>query len=191
MRKANSAAVQVIQRFSPGFSLYNLCFLARSGRSVEKVAEERAEIRPLSTFCVFRSPARLLRLEKGRMTTEVFDEQSNEPLANYLRTHRLKSGFTQNDLAGVLGNVNRDMISRHERQEQRPSLLVALSYEIFYRIPVSEIFVGLAKTVESNVEAQLAEYQTYLGNQSATGTQAASIARKLEWLSERRSSGYK
>ena len=124
------------------------------------------------------------------MTPNVVHEQHHEPLANYLRTHRLKTGFTQGDVAGVLGYANHDVISRHERQEKIPSLLVALSYETFYRVPVSEIFVGLASSVELNVEAHLAEYETYLGNQSATSSRAASIARKLEWLSERRSSGY-
>lgn len=116
-------------------------------------------------------------------------EQPHEPLANHLRIHRMKTGFTQHEVADLLRYLNRDIISRHERQESIPSLLIALSYEIFYRAPVSEIFVGLAKTVESNVEAQLAEYETYLGQQSAAGPRAASIARKLEWLTERRSSG--
>ena len=125
------------------------------------------------------------------MTTNVIHEKSNEPLANYLRTHRLKTGFTQDDLAAVLGYVNRDSISRHERHESIPSLLIALGYEVFYRVPVSEIFAGLAKTVEFNLEAELSEYQKYLGEQSAAGPRAAVIARKLEWLSERRSSGYK
>jgi DNA-binding XRE family transcriptional regulator len=125
------------------------------------------------------------------MTTKNIHEQRHEPLANYLRTHRLKTGFTQEDVAGVLHLVNHDVISRHERQEKIPTLLIALSYEALYRVPVSEIFAGLAKTAEFNVEGSLAEYKTYLGEQSGAGPRAASIARKLEWLSERRSSGYK
>ena len=94
-------------------------------------------------------------------------------------------------MAEVLGYVTRDAISRHERQELVPSLLVALSYEVFYRIPVSEIFAGLTKTVEFKIEAELAELEAYLGAQSAAGPRAAAIARRLEWLGERRSSGYK
>ncbi len=115
----------------------------------------------------------------------------HEPLANYLRTHRLKTGFTQEDVAGVLRLINRDVVSRHERQEKVPTLLVALSYEAFYRVPVSEIFAGLATTAEFNVEAQLAEYENYLGKQSGAGPRAASVARRLEWLIERRNSGFK
>jgi DNA-binding XRE family transcriptional regulator len=124
------------------------------------------------------------------MTKTMIHEQINEPLANYLRAHRRKTGLTQHDLARVLGYMNRDSISRHERLEAMPSLLIALSYEVLYRVPVSEIFAGLAETVESNVEAQLAQLETHLGEQSAESSRAVAIARKLEWLSERRSSGY-
>jgi len=123
------------------------------------------------------------------MTKTLIHEQPSEPLANYLRAHRRKTGLTQHDLARVLGYVNRGPISRHERLESVPSLLIALSYEVVYRVPVSEIFAGLAETVEFNVEAQLAQFETYLGEQSARSSQAIAIARKLEWLSERRTSG--
>jgi DNA-binding XRE family transcriptional regulator len=124
------------------------------------------------------------------MTKTLIHGQPNEPLANYLRAHRRKTGLTQHDLARVLGYENRDAISRHERLESMPSLLIALSYEVLYRVPVSEIFAGLAETVEFNVETQLAQFETYLGEQSAGSSRAVAIARKLEWLSERRSSGY-
>jgi|HubBroStandDraft_5_1064220.scaffolds.fasta_scaffold332912_2 DNA-binding XRE family transcriptional regulator len=122
--------------------------------------------------------------------TNLIREHLNEPLANYLRAHRKKTGLTQDDLARVLGFTNRDAISRHERFGAVPTLLVALSYEILYGAPISEIFAGLTETVELNVEAQLADFETYLGQQSAAGPRAAAIARKLQWLSERRSAGY-
>ena len=112
------------------------------------------------------------------------------PLANYLRAHRRKTGITQYELAQFLGYGTHGAISRHELGTV-PSLVVGLSYQVLYRIPVSEIFAGLMETVEFRVEAQLAEFENYLGEQSAGGTRAAMIARKLEWLSERRNSGYK
>jgi len=40
-------------------------------------------------------------------------------------------------------------------------------------------------------ERQLAEFESYQGGRSAGGPSASAIARKLEWLSERRSLGYK
>jgi DNA-binding XRE family transcriptional regulator len=124
------------------------------------------------------------------MTNKINHEQPNESLVNYLRAHRRKTGLTQHELGQVLGYGTYGAVSRHERLESMPSLLIALSYEAIYRVPVSEIFAGLAETVEFNIEAQLAQFETHLGEQSAGSSRAAAIARKLEWLSERRSSGY-
>jgi transcriptional regulator with XRE-family HTH domain len=144
------------------------------------------------TFCFFLALLVVVTVKKKvAMSTNKIHEQPNEPLTNYLRTHRLKTGFTQHELAAFLGYMSHMAISRHERQQSVPCLVIALSYEIVYGVPVSEIFSGLAKSVEREVEAQLAEYETYLGTQSAAGPRAASVARKLEWLSERRSSGYR
>jgi DNA-binding XRE family transcriptional regulator len=124
------------------------------------------------------------------MTNKKIHEQPNKPLANYLRAHRRKTGLTQHDVARVLGHSARGVVSHHERFESVPSLWVALSYQVLYRVPVSDIFAGLTETVEFDVEGQLAEFESYLGEQSANRHRAAAIARKLEWLGERRSSGY-
>jgi DNA-binding XRE family transcriptional regulator len=116
------------------------------------------------------------------------DEQTPKPLTNYLRTHRLRTGCTQDDLAKLLGH-ERNTISRYELMELLPSLPVALSFEVIYGVPVSEIFSGLRETVAFNIEAQLAAFEDDLGRQSARASRAVVIARKLQWLSERRSSG--
>jgi DNA-binding XRE family transcriptional regulator len=120
------------------------------------------------------------------MTKQLVHEQPNEPLVNYLRAHRRKSGLTQSDLARVLGYDNYGSVSRHERFAAVPSLLMALRYQFLFREPVSQIFAGLNESVEFDLEIKLAEFESYLGTQSARGPRAAAIARKLEWLSERR-----
>jgi|ERR1700733_3911167 len=125
------------------------------------------------------------------MTNKQIHELPHKPLANYLRAHRHKTGFTQHDVARTLGLDAHSIVSNHERFELVPSLIVALHYQILYRVPVSEIFLGLTESVELQVEMQLAEFEKELGEQSARGPKAAAIARKLEWLMERRSSGYK
>src|ERR1700756_2955491 len=101
------------------------------------------------------------------MTKNLIHEHSNEPLTNYLRAHRRKTGLTQHDLARVLGYENYGIVSRHERFESVPSLVIALGYEVLYRVPVSEIFAGLIATIEFDVEARLAEFENHLGKQSA------------------------
>lgn len=123
------------------------------------------------------------------MPNKEIHEQSHTPLANYLRAQRHKTGLTQDDVARILGLDSRGILSHHERFAFVPTLIVALSYQTLYRVPVSEIFSGLMETVELQVEMQLAEFERVLGEQSASGPRAAAIARKLEWLIERRSSG--
>ena len=110
-------------------------------------------------------------------------------LINYVRTHRRKTGLTQRDLAKLLGYDACGVIARHERCEGLPSLVRALSYEVLFQTQISEIFTGLTEIVEVELETRLTEFEIHLGEQSARGPGAAAIARKLEWLSERRGSG--
>jgi transcriptional regulator with XRE-family HTH domain len=109
-----------------------------------------------------------------------------EQIANYLRSRRRKSGLSQRELAQILGYITADPVSQHERSVKIPALLIALSYEVVYRMPISELFPGIYRTVEARIEEQLADLEEELQQSSAKGRQAAFIARKLEWLWERR-----
>jgi DNA-binding XRE family transcriptional regulator len=112
-------------------------------------------------------------------------------LSNYLRTNRRRVGLTQLELGIVLGYKNEGAVSRHERVRSVPPLVTALSYEIVFRVPVSEMFAGLRDDIEGDIEARLAALEENLQNCSARDRNAIAIARKLEWLSERRSPEYK
>ena len=114
--------------------------------------------------------------------------QVDQRLPNYLRTHRRNVGLTQRELGQILGHCNEGPVSRHERFRATPSLVVALSYEIVFRIPVSEIFAGLRDEVEKDVEKKLVEMEEQLGQRSAKDRNANATARKLMWLSNRRNS---
>jgi transcriptional regulator with XRE-family HTH domain len=106
--------------------------------------------------------------------------------ASYLRTHRKKYGLSQSELANILGLVTELQVSRHERSLTLPLFLTAISYEIVFQIPIAELFPGVYETVRQNVEHRLAEIEERLHQSSVKGRQATLIARKLEWLSERR-----
>jgi DNA-binding XRE family transcriptional regulator len=114
--------------------------------------------------------------------------QVDRRLPNYLRTHRRKVGLTQRELGHILGHCNEGPMFRHERFRATPSLVVALSYEIIFRVPISEIFAGLRDEVEGHVEERLAAFENDLQQRSAKDRNANAIARKLMWLSERRNS---
>jgi transcriptional regulator with XRE-family HTH domain len=106
--------------------------------------------------------------------------------ASYLRTQRRRCGLSQTDLAEILGLINEHQVSRHERSLTLPLFLTAIGYEIIFQVPVAELFPGIYETVRSNIEKRLDEVEERLHQSSVKGRQAVLIARKLEWLWERR-----
>ena len=109
-----------------------------------------------------------------------------ESIACYLRTLRKRSGFSQRELAEILGFHSEIPVARHERSITIASLLTALSYEVIFRARVSDIFPGLYRTIEASIEERLTKLEKELQQRSAKGRHAASTARKLEFLWERK-----
>jgi transcriptional regulator with XRE-family HTH domain len=72
-------------------------------------------------------------------------------LENYLRTYRKRFGFSQTEIAILLGNQSRAMISRYERQATRPPLETALAYEAIFRVSAGNLFAGLYEKVEKEI----------------------------------------
>jgi hypothetical protein len=116
------------------------------------------------------------------------NNETDRRLPNYVRIHRRRVGLSQLDLSRILGYQDEFPISKHERFHSTPPLATALGYEIVFRVPVSEIFAGLKDQVEEDIEQRLVELEMRLGQHGAKDRRAAVIARKLEWLCERRNS---
>lgn len=112
--------------------------------------------------------------------------KATQRLTNYLRMHRRKSGLSQRELERVLG-YRRGAVSQHEVVKAIPPLRVAIAYEIIYRTPVVELFAGLRDTIADQIEARLALMEETLGQRSGRDRYANATAKKLMWLSERRS----
>jgi len=72
-------------------------------------------------------------------------------LPNYLRTHRRRAGFSQDEVAFVLGCRSGAKASRHERHSRVPGLETALAYEALFGVPVRELFAGVYQKVETDV----------------------------------------
>ena len=111
---------------------------------------------------------------------------SSESIACRLRTLQSRSGLSQRELAEVLGFVCEVPVSRHARSITVPNLLTALGYEVIFRERVSEMFPGLYQTVEAGIEERLTRLESELQQSTAKGRPAAVIARKLEFLCERK-----
>lgn len=71
-----------------------------------------------------------------------------ESLPNYLRAYRKRRGFSQEEVAHLLGCRHGTKISRYERFGRTPLLETALAYEVIFRVPVRELFLGIFEAAE-------------------------------------------
>jgi DNA-binding XRE family transcriptional regulator len=69
--------------------------------------------------------------------------QSQKPKQNSLVLYRRRMGFTQKQVAKLLGHADSSMISHYEHGRCLPPLIVALSLEIIYRTPVAFLFPSM------------------------------------------------
>lgn len=72
-------------------------------------------------------------------------------LPNYLRKHRKRAGFSQRDVAYLLGGHDAARVSRYEYFNGSPSLRVSLAFAIIFNTPIREMFEGEYKKVEKVV----------------------------------------
>ena len=63
-------------------------------------------------------------------------------------------GFTQKQVARLLGHRDATMISHYEHGRALPPLLMALSLEIIYRVPVAFLFPELYDELKQHVRKQ-------------------------------------
>ena len=101
-------------------------------------------------------------------------------LHNYLRTHRKRAAFSQDEVAFLLGCQYGTKVSRYERNARQPSLETALTYEVVFGIPVRELFAGHFE----KVEAITLRRARVLARKLSAATRTPLNARKLELLGQ-------
>lgn len=72
-------------------------------------------------------------------------------LENYLRTYRKRTGFSQREVAFLLGCSDGTKVSRYERLARKPTLHAVFAYEMIFRVPAREMFAGLYQKVEQRI----------------------------------------
>jgi len=72
-------------------------------------------------------------------------------LPNYLRRHRKRLSFSQDEIAFLLGAENGTKVCRYERFARTPSLETAFACEALFGTPASELFPGLYQQSERKV----------------------------------------
>lgn len=87
----------------------------------------------------------------------------------YLRPYRRRWGFTQVELAHLLGCKSGTVISRLEKGERRPSLKIALACYIIFDTPPHELFPGTFTRIEKCILKRTWDlYERVQGDASAT-----------------------
>lgn len=69
-------------------------------------------------------------------------------LPNYLRAHRKRAGFSQAEIAFLLGCRSSAKVSRYERFRRKPTLETIFVYELVFQVPARELFAGLFSDIE-------------------------------------------
>lgn len=107
-------------------------------------------------------------------------------LGNYIRMHRMRAGLSQCELGKLLGYGDEGQVPRHEKSHSLPTFMIAISYEVIFKVPAKEMFAGVHESIADAIEDRLAELEESLRKRVEKGTAAETTARKLQWLQERR-----
>lgn len=87
---------------------------------------------------------------------------SRKTLTNYLRTHRRKAGFSQDEIAYLLGIESGAAVSRHERGVREPNLQNTLAYSIIYGIVANELYDQRCSEICADLWARVEQLRTDL-----------------------------
>ena len=73
---------------------------------------------------------------------------------NNLILYRKRMGFTQKQVASLLGHRDTSMVSHYERGRSLPPLMVALGLEIVFRIPVAFLFPAVYDELRRQIRSK-------------------------------------
>jgi transcriptional regulator with XRE-family HTH domain len=84
---------------------------------------------------------------------------------NYLRTHRKRTGLTQDELALLVGCKSGTNISRYERLTREPTLETAFACQAILGVPAHELFPAIYQGVEQIIKKRAEQLKKKLGGQ--------------------------
>ena len=77
-----------------------------------------------------------------------------QPLSNYLKMFRKRSGLSQDELAALLGCRHGSKVSRYERGGRSPNLDTLVAYELIFKTSSRELYRGVHDRVRSAVRGR-------------------------------------
>src|SRR5262245_56261558 len=86
---------------------------------------------------------------------------------NYLRSHRQRWGFSQGELAHLLGRDRSEVISRIEQKKRLPNVEMIIACFILFGVEAAEMFPDIVNGVDAVVMGRVWEmYEKIQGNPS-------------------------
>lgn len=84
---------------------------------------------------------------------------------NYLRRYRKRGAFTQSEMAFLLGIDDGTKVSRYENVQSTPDIFTVLAYQLFYDVPVQELFPQIYRDTATIVARRAREFYDELAKQ--------------------------
>ena len=111
-------------------------------------------------------------------------------LNRYLRPQRRRWGFSQKELAFIIGNKSGTAVSRLEQGRRPPSLAAAFALHILFGADPVEIFPSLFAEIERGVLARAYDlYDQLQGDRSKTARMKLDFLEKVFARAKRRADG--
>ena len=98
--------------------------------------------------------ARLVAVRRVAMVEHMTTKSRRALIPNRLWRYRQRMGFSQPQVAAILGLLSRHHICEYERGQKRPTLVTALKFEIVYRVPVAFLYPELYKQLKERLRAR-------------------------------------
>jgi len=97
-----------------------------------------------------------------------------------LKSHRKRSGLTQEDVAILIGAHSASQVSRHESNERQPDLRTAIAYAIIFDASLRQLLPKLFREIAGEVHGRA----TRLAGQLASSDDRLHQSYRLELLSQ-------
>jgi len=106
----------------------------------------------------------------------------------FVRSHRRKWGFTQVELACLLGLSSRSAVSRIERAERIPTTATIIACGIIFGLATSDLFPSLQDDIEQSVILTVTALHEELAGRTdkVSARKRALLAEVLERISSRK-----
>jgi hypothetical protein len=100
----------------------------------------------------------------------------DKPLRTYLRTYRLRTGLSHDDIAYLLGSIYGSNVAKHERSKRLPVLRHVIAYEVILGAPIRNLYEGLYGEVKEELVGRIRALYKSLARRRSNRRHARKLA---------------